>query len=474
MDAVRRRWGRPAASSSRLATRQARRIQPCFRMSRRANLAPARDRLRMSRRDLRRLGEHQQWLAVVGNRRFVDHDTRKIGLRRQVVHNVEQHLFEYRAQATRAGLPRERLAGNRAQRRLPDLELDAFHAKHLVILLDQRILGLDQNLNQRRVVEFFQRGDDRQAADELWNQAELDQILGLGLPQQPAQVLAVVGTQHLGAEANPRFRGALANDLLQSIKRPAADEEDVGGVDLDELLVRMLAPPLRGHRRDRAFDQLEQRLLHALAGYVTGDRGVVALARNLVNFVDVDDTALSLVDVVIALQQELLDDVFDVLADIARLGQGRGVGNHEGDVKQACERLGQQRLTGAGGPDQQDVALGQLDIVLFDAGFEPLVMIVDCNRQYLFGQLLNNDVLVQDLTNFVRCRKLVLIGAGGVGGGAFFPNDVVTKLDAFIADEHRWPGNELPHLVLAFAAEGTVKKLVAGCFLGHSPASESD
>src|SRR6202162_1330815 len=95
-------------------------------------------------------------------------------------------------------------------------------------------------------------------------------------------------------------------------------------------------------------------------------------------------------------------------------------------------------------------------------------MIVDCNRQYLFGQFLANDVLVQNLTNFVRCRKLVLIGASGVGGGAFFPNDVVTKLDALIADEHRWPGNELPHLVLAFAAEGTVKKLIAGCFLGHS------
>src|SRR6266853_269363 len=433
-----------------------------------------RDRLRMSRRDLGRFGEHQQWLAVVGICRFVDDDTRKVGLRRQVIHYVEQHLFQYRAQAPRTGLACERLAGDGAQRRFPDLELDAFHAKHLVVLLDQRILRLDQNLNQCRVVELFQRRDDRQAADELRNQTELDQILRLGLAQKPAQVLAVVGTQHLGAEADARFRGALADDLLQSVECPATDEKDVGGVDLDELLVRVLSPALRGHRRDRAFDQLEQRLLHALAGYVTGDRGVVALARNLVDFVDVDDATLRLVDVVIALLQQLLDNVFDVLADVACLGQGCGIGNHEGNVEQARERLGQQRLTGAGGPDQQDVALGQLDIVLFNAGFKPFVMIVDCNRQYLFGQFLTNHVLVQNPTNFVRRRKLVLIGAGGVGGGAFFPNDVVTKLDAFIADEHRWPGNELPHLVLAFAAEGTVKKLVAGCFLGHSSASGSD
>jgi hypothetical protein len=34
--------------------------------------APARDRLRMSRRNLGRLGEHEKRLAVVGNGRFVN------------------------------------------------------------------------------------------------------------------------------------------------------------------------------------------------------------------------------------------------------------------------------------------------------------------------------------------------------------------------------------------------------------------
>src|SRR3977135_3220159 len=67
-----------------------------------------RDRLRMSRRDLGRFGEHQQWLAVVGNCRFVNDDTRKVGLRWQIVHDVEQYLFQYRAQAPRTGLACER------------------------------------------------------------------------------------------------------------------------------------------------------------------------------------------------------------------------------------------------------------------------------------------------------------------------------------------------------------------------------
>ena len=73
-----------------------------------------------------------------------------------------------------------------------------------------------------------------------------------------------------------------------------ADEEDVGGVDLEELLVGVLASALRGHVGDAALDDLQERLLHALAGDVAGDAGVIGLARNLVDLVDVDDAALGL------------------------------------------------------------------------------------------------------------------------------------------------------------------------------------
>ena len=61
-------------------------------------------------------------------------------------------------------------------------------------------------------------------------------------------------------------------------KGAAADEQDIGRIDLHEVLVRVLAAALRRNRGDGAFDQLEQRLLHALAGNVAGDRGVVGLA----------------------------------------------------------------------------------------------------------------------------------------------------------------------------------------------------
>src|SRR5262245_33453242 len=53
--------------------------------------------------------------------------------------------------------------------------------------------------------------------------------------------------------------------------KPAAHEQDVSGVDLQEFLLWVLAPALRRHRRDRAFHDLEQGLLHALARDVAGD-----------------------------------------------------------------------------------------------------------------------------------------------------------------------------------------------------------
>jgi hypothetical protein len=72
-------------------------------------------------------------------------------------------------------------------------------------------------------------------------------------------------------------------------KAPPQTKRNVGGVDLQEFLLRMLAPALRRHGSDGAFHDLQQRLLHALARDVAGDRGVVGFARNLVDLVDIDE-----------------------------------------------------------------------------------------------------------------------------------------------------------------------------------------
>ncbi len=63
---------------------------------------------------------------------------------------------------------------------------NVLHLEQALVLLDQRVLRLGQDLHQRRLVEVLERRHDRQAADELRDQAELQQILGLDLAQDLA------------------------------------------------------------------------------------------------------------------------------------------------------------------------------------------------------------------------------------------------------------------------------------------------
>ena len=82
------------------------------------------------------------------------------------------------------------------QRLVGEAQLDVLHVEQLLILLHQRVLRLDQDLDQGFLVEVLERGDHRQAADELGDQAELEQILGLGLLQHLAGAAVSPARRH--------------------------------------------------------------------------------------------------------------------------------------------------------------------------------------------------------------------------------------------------------------------------------------
>ena len=220
----------------------------------------------------------------------------------------------------------------------------------------------------------------------------------------------------------------------------------------------MLAAALRRHGGDRAFHDLQQRLLHALARHVAGDRRIVGLARNLVDLVDVDDAALRPLDIVVGGLQQLQDDVLDVLADIAGFGQRRGVGHGERHVDDAGQRLREQRLAAAGRADQQDVRLRQLDVVVLAGMRQALVVVVDGDRQHALGVGLADHIVVEHLQDFLRGRHaLARLHHRGL---VLLADDVHAQLDAFVADEHRRTGDQLAHLVLALAAERAVERVL--------------
>ena len=133
--------------------------------------------------------------------------------------------------------------------------------------------------------------------------------------------------------------------------------------ETDVFLGRMLAAALRRHVDQVALDDLEQCLLHALAGDVPRNRRVVALlACDLVDLVDVDDAHLCPFDVPFGGVEQAHQHILHVLAHVAGLGQIGGVGDGEGNVENAGQSLRQEGLTAAGGADQHDVAFLKLDI----------------------------------------------------------------------------------------------------------------
>jgi len=377
--------------------------------------------------------------------------------RGQIVHGIEQDPLDDRAQPARPGVAFHGLACDLVQRRFAHVELAAFHLEQLGVLLDDGVLGLTEDAHQGMGVEFFERGHDGQPPHELGDKTIRDQILWLDALQHLAHIGAFVARLHLGREADPALFRAIPDDLLQTGEGPTDDEKHVGGIDLQEFLLRMLAPPLRRHRCHGALHQLQQGLLHALAGDIARDRRVVRLARDLVDLVDVDDAVLRLLDLVVALLQQFLDDVLDIFADVARLGKRGGIGNGERHIQQPRQRFREQGFARAGRADHQDVALGEFDLVAALAKIEALVMVVDRHRQDLLRAILADDVLIErrvDLFGFRQARR-----GRAVGVLHLFANDVVAEVDAFVADEYRGAGDQLADLVLALAAERAVEKL---------------
>src|SRR5207253_3623368 len=72
-------------------------------------------------------------------------------------------------------------------------------------------------------------------------------------------------------------------------------------------------------------------------------------------------------------------------------------GDREGHVEYLGEGLRQQGLTRAGRPQQQDVALLQLDVVAFQARDDALVVVVHRHGEHFLGAVLADDVLVEEL-----------------------------------------------------------------------------
>ena len=147
---------------------------------------------------------------------------------------------------------------------------------------------------------------------------------------------------HFGLEAERLVAQPAFDHFFETNESAAANEKNVCGIDWEEFLMRMFASTLRRNVRDRAFENFQQRLLHAFARNVARNRRVLVLAANLVDFVNVDDALLRAFDVAVGGLQKFENYVFDVFADVAGFSERGGVDDRERHAEHARQRLRQQ------------------------------------------------------------------------------------------------------------------------------------
>src|SRR6202035_2234674 len=98
------------------------------------------------------------------------------------------------------------------------------------------------------------------------------------------------------------------------------------------------------------------------------------------------------------------------------------------------------------------------DVVVLGLVVEPLVVVVDRDREDLLGVILADHIIVKDFAYLLRGRNPV--ARLDQRGLVLLADDVHAQLDALVADEHRRSGDELAHLVLALTAERTVQSVL--------------
>ena len=172
----------------------------------------------------------------------------------------------------------------------------------------------------------------------------------------------------------------------------------------------------------RALKNLKQCLLNTLARDIAGNGEVLSLAGNLVDLIDIDDAHLSALNVAIGSIDELEQDVLHVLANVTSLGERGGIGDGKRHLEDARERLGQQRLAGTGGTEQQDIGLGELHLVHIVVELRAhavvkgrhrgaaldhaAIVVVHGNRHGALGVLLTHNIGRKLVIDFVRRRHV--------------------------------------------------------------------
>ena len=319
-----------------------------------------------------------------------------------------------------------------------------------LVLLNQGIFRFGQNADQVLFCQLVEGRKDRQAANQLWNDAKFldiisNNMLHVGIFLSNGCVIVT--------KTDDFFTQALLNDFFDAVKGPTYNKEDVLGIDMNHFLLGMLTPALWWNAGHCSLDNFQEGLLNPFTRYVTGNGDILPFFGNLINLIHVDDTTLGPVNVEIRRLKELEQDIFYIFSHIAGLSQGCRISDGKGDIEALGQGLSQEGLARASWANHQDIGLLDIHIVLTPCILEidALVVIVYCYRQGAFGPILADDIMVENIEQFLRlwrvrqvCQDLFC---------QFFSDNFLGQFDTLITDENIVSCDDFLYFFLIFTAK---------------------
>src|SRR6476660_940711 len=251
------------------------------------------------------------------NHRPIDRDLGNVVTTWGIEHHIKHDALKQGAQCARTSPLPDGFDRQRPQRILGKGQPNTVHRHEFGILLHHRVLRIGQNHEQLVLGEGVQSADHRQPSDKLRDQSEGKQILRLdGMDRLPRDRVGIPSVT--GMKAHRRPTKATLDNLVETDESATANEKNLLGINLDVLLMRMFAAALRRHVADGSFEDFQESLLHTLPGNVACNADILRLASDLIDLINVNDPHLGTLDVVVGILQKPQNDVFDILADIAR------------------------------------------------------------------------------------------------------------------------------------------------------------
>ncbi len=212
----------------------------------------------------------------------------------------------------------------------------------------------------------------------------------------------------IGIETNRFLTDTTFNNLLKTVKCTAADEQNVRSINMIHLLLRMFSSALRRNAGIGTLKNLQKSLLYPFAGYITGNGSVLRFTGNFVDLVDIDNSVLCTLNIIIGSLNDFQKNIFHVFTDIAGFRKRCCICNCKRDVENLRQSLCQIRLAGTGRSDHQNVALLQFNIQIL-LRKHALIVIVDSNGKHTLCLVLSNHILIQKLFHLRRLNQIDIL-----------------------------------------------------------------